>query len=55
MVLAYEISVNDEFGMPSPQKNENTIEGQIKKTAERAFWDILRNFRVLVNTDVTSL
>ena len=43
MVLAYEISVNDEFGMPGPDRNEQTVQGQIKKTAERAFWDILRN------------
>ena len=43
MVLAYEISVNDEFQMGGAEPRENTVQGQVKKTVEKAFWDILRD------------
>ena len=43
MVLAYEISVNDEFQMGGADPPENTVHGQVKKTVEKAFWDILRD------------
>ena len=43
MVLAYEISVNDEFQMGGAEPRENTVHGQVKKTVEKAFWDILRD------------
>ena len=43
MVLAYEISVNEDFKMGGAEPRENTVHGQVKKTVERAFWDILRD------------
>ena len=56
MVLAYEvslfskgikvkfrqISVNEDFQMVSSRERDDTVQGQVAKTMERAFWDILR-------------
>jgi len=43
MVLAYEISVNDEFELDKEDPAEDTVQGQIKSTVERAFWDVVRD------------
>lgn len=42
MVLAYEISVNEDFQMVNVRENNKSVEGQVASTMERAFWDILR-------------
>lgn len=42
MVLAYEISVNEDFQMVNVRENDKSVEGQVASTMERAFWDILR-------------
>ena len=43
MVLAYEISVNDEFELDKEDPAEDSVQGQIKSTVERAFWDVVRD------------
>merc|ERR1712106_265047 len=42
MVLAYEISVNEDFQMVNAREDKSSMAGQISSTMERAFWDILR-------------
>ena len=42
MVLAYEISVNEDFQMVNVRENDKSVEGQVASTMEQAFWDILR-------------
>merc|ERR1712012_765408 len=41
MVLAYEISVNDEFELDA-QDNPNSVKGKVRQTVEKAFWDVVR-------------
>ena len=42
MVLAYEISVNDEFELEKEDPAEDSVQGKIKSTVEKAFWDVVR-------------
>lgn len=42
MVLAYEISVNDQFELNKEDPKEDTLQGKMKNTVERAFWDVVR-------------
>ena len=48
MVLAYEISVNEDFQMVNVRENNKSVEGQVASTMERAFWDILRKVVSLI-------
>ena len=41
MVLAYEISVNEDFQMVNAREDSKSVQGQVAQTMERAFWDIL--------------
>ena len=54
MVLAYEISVNEDFQMVNVRENDKSVEGQVASTMERAFWDILRKVVRLINCSAAS-